>query len=668
MDIWQGMRERRVKIPLDTQAGGYHELWYIFLQVFLARPDSLYDYITHWYPSDAKSEDNVSVIYRTIMEQYILNDPWSAVEIFDLLKSRNLVPNKASGLILNYCIRTIDVKAGFRVFRHVYNASSERNLFDRCQDLLLQHNISKALTTKWLQFLLDNGDCPTPGIGKRSSKLASDVRRDRSDFIGIESLDNENTLLNDKMPDLPFTRAKFSSYLGSMHGISQKPISDPFCARIFATKGLSLGFIIAGLEMIGLTHLGPLAVREVAVKCVTTEEFIEALSELKTHKINLVRCIYSDALCEFARNDKQDLYDNLVLSDRHPDVYNDAGLLQRLIPSLLSQHRTQDVHALLTILSMFHESSTNFQWNNLLQEETSQGRVEKVQALVGEMLGSRIQISSASRLAIRRHILSPRNKSKSSQGFSEDLDMISNMFLSIMRSGQNIDATEWRELLKRYGMSGRLSALHDILLRLLSLYKDAQSPTLCNINDLFSPTMQRSIIAWGFHSAHRSSWFTSVSGRKSSSLATNKPLSPPYFLSGLSLLVNIHKQGFNLHIPSIRKELTTRLGMLYTPGISSKPSNRALKRDVQHSLLDSFDAIQYIWSTHANATASKTGNGIFDFKHDGTTESEREGKLYDYLFVKSGWLRKSVRGMQRRRREVLLPTRKKKIVNRQKYI
>src|SRR2546429_6110405 len=67
----------------------------------------------------------------------------------------------------------------------------------------------------------------------------------------------------------------------SLDKASKRPAySDEFCARLFATTAFGVDFILQGMQMIGVDEVGPLALRELAIREENCDSVSNRLAQL----------------------------------------------------------------------------------------------------------------------------------------------------------------------------------------------------------------------------------------------------------------------------------------------------------------------------------------------------------------------------------------------------
>lgn len=663
--IWRAMQTRTVNLPVGGPA--FDNFWSTFLKAFLDDPTLLKELIAHASQLKQNSGRTFHFLYKQIMDYYMIKHPATARELFEFLCDRDLVPPSRAQPFIRHVLASKGNRHAVRLFEQIYLSGQERNLYDHFISAMKEMQVSTSTMRKWHGFLILQGDFPSPEVRSTPEVehlFTYEYIANKGDVRALRAQEDrwleQKTNVGDPFdPEAPFTRERLSSVIGEIHGIKQKSVTDAFCARLFATGGISTGFMIGALAMFGLDTVGPLALRELAARGETVGKFREALRELRERKIAITDCAFSRALRKFANDGREDLFESIVISDRHPDTYEQRDILERLVEDDLMQDRTTDAHALLAILVMSDRDEHNAQWNSLLKAEARNRRRDKVRAIVQEMLLQGQKIRSEVIYSLMEHLLPARSAGSNPQTETDQLPQemeatryVAELFLAILNTGRMLPIWAWRELMKRYGMVGRIDELSYLSYKLAEhhlrrITQLSASPRLFTrsarlsfrfkqdqlqnrLKDIFDFRMQRAIVAWGFQGSHNYQWLP----RRSRDLSlSQEEQRDSRWLEGIKLLAQLLKMGVHINSDVVRRETVSRLGMTYTPGVSAANPNRALKDQNQQALQTKVDLIQEAWGN----------NGLFKMSGsiEEASEDERERLLYQHLFKDSGWLRRS---------------------------
>ncbi|KAK8219657.1 hypothetical protein M8818_000631 [Zalaria obscura] len=392
--------------------------------------------------------------------------------------------------------------------------------------------------------------------------------------------------------------------------------------------------ISGGLKLFGLQEVGPLALREIAARSEDTSDFLRALAALKEVSIGVSESAFAEALQVFAKQKRQDHFDFIVKSDMHPDSYEDVELQKKLYASFLASNRSVESEATLTILTMLGENLEGETWNHVLQHHCKRSSWHKVYETAREMLDKRLPFSDDSLDLLHRKCLRPRAPGKRPLAIQpivprgiDDLKSMSNVFRSIMRSGQELEPTRWREIIRRYCICGQMRGLENLTLWLAAWYapkgRSITRPKLADLRQgykafipdkmdlpiavssshpshplqqLFDARTQIAIVMAGFKSA-------APTRDNESSLSSSERNATHYRLNltrswarGVLLLKRLKELGVLVHTPLVRKAVVLELWKLYGPATSKVKRNRLAKEFNNITLAQMVAHLEHVWA------------------------------------------------------------------------
>lgn len=457
---------------------------------------------------------------------------------------------------------------------------------------------------------------------------------------------------------LALNRQTVYSILGEKHGIAPKTFTDEFCARLFATKAFSTALVISSLRMFGIQAIGPLALREMVSKDVESSAVKQKIEDLRAAGISLGNSVFSRAVMKLSEDGRSDLLRSLLDSDQHPDVLEDTPLQRKLLASYLAYDDWVSVHRTLVILTLFHEDSNQESWNLLLrhylQSRSTDSRQEaethawrkrrKIQQVMFEMSMAKVKFTSESVQCMLRQLLAPRRSGRRPIGRPkngtslDDLNLVTNLFFQISNTGQMLPASCWKELIRRYGMTGRFSSMAHLCARLIKLYSpqsrlqallsspslstdDKRDPILADHDidpqlastldprhpvhpsrQLFNAAAVQAIVSWGFqlgtHLLHDHTERRRYSRHKLISRWPSHIKSPPTeatFLRGVRFIEELRQKGAHVDTGVARKVVRQRLWQLFSPTISWRKVNRGAQMLNPYSLEECLRGVMDTW-------------------------------------------------------------------------
>lgn len=686
-EIWQGIKTRGVLGSLEGQVDVHNALWQLFISTARSHTDWMEDVLDHVAGLSQPSGLAVSVTYGHVIGYHLREQPQETMTWYSRLERLGLVPWNSASSLLHDVVYSKNPQGAFPVLKEIYKRSSERNLYDRSIAKMLKHR-AFPFTYAWHKFLIAHKDLPSSAVKADPWVQTLDAygTAERSQPETAKRVFKKASRPRSTTPAL-FSRENMNTIVGDVHGIREKKLGDAFCARLFATSAFSLDFVISGLKMFGLESIGPLALRELAARCMTVAEFDQTMSTLRTAKISITHCAFSQALQKFASEDRQQLFNVLLQSDRHPDTYDDLELQRRLLTTFLEQQRLPDAQATVEIITMTEPDPERASWNLLLQTYCSSSSHDHIMQILNDMQVRRVPLDDAS-LGILHHMcLRTRSRGKRPKSWVndngqqlDDLAFVTNVFRVVARSGQEIRPNRWHEQLRRYGMSGRIRGLENLCTWLVETYssqpaqqgnpdpqltssisQSLRSPTglpkshpLHPLNMIFRGSLQRAIIAWNFKSALLSAETDSGPGGRqlepsprTRSSTMRRRWEPEPWARGLGFLRYLRSRGVSIRTDLVRKEVILRLWILYGPGRSTLRSNRRMKINMTHtigcSLADCVMHLEAVWNRsrlRGKSSLFKLKNTVF--KKD---PQEMEERLHKALF---GGQRSEMRRRMRR--------------------
>ena len=271
------------------------------------------------------------------------------------------------------------------------------------------------------------------------------------------------------------SRELMNKQLGEIHGIAPKQLSDNFCARLFATTLFRVDTVINGLVMMGTERIGPGSLREIVIRNDFSGPAICRHLDLLTEAgISTGTSKYVTLIRQAALGNRKQLLHSIINSDAHPDTYEDLSLQERLFAMYLEQGdlpQLQRVFAVIT--SEVPETSLNMQKKNLyLRGHIRLRNRERVLTLLEEMKAKNIPLTPKSSRHLRTLWLSRRRVSKTSyiSRTLQDIFLISQVMKQTLGAGGLVPMDAWREIIRRLGMTGKLTQCQDLLLWLADWY------------------------------------------------------------------------------------------------------------------------------------------------------------------------------------------------------
>ncbi|KAF2493088.1 hypothetical protein BU16DRAFT_529311 [Lophium mytilinum] len=650
-EIWNGMRAREIDLP--TTGSTAPVLWETFVKDF----DIVEEVIT--YASGLKMRTGLEYagLYASCVGHWL---PLKAVAAYKFHKSlvEKLAPKKRSLCDVLPRLAKTARTGHFDILRKIYLENSERDIYDTFIPTLYQRDKTRA--QEWHNFLVVHKDLPSRSLAGspmveelsvyRSISLQQTPARNRS---RDELVMPPDSIIDRFSPDRlrgaqsqkpVFNREIMSRLLGESHHVKpKKEFDDSFCARLFATRAFSPASVIKGLGMFGIEAIGPLALREMGLRTHPLNEMPLRFKELKEAGVTIGRSVFSKAVEKFTAQNRLDLVRELLESDQHPDVLEDTKLQEELLFFFISKEDWKQVHRTLAILTIFHANPNAESWNLMLRAHSKNTSGSGVDRILKDMHANGVEVSHLSLNHLHANILRRRNPSKRpvyryGDRF-DDLRFIARIWLRILQNGGRIEPWRWREILRRFGMTGRIRELRRLVLWLAAWYSprkanqtlsafslptaSARAPYFVPLSvppshathpyqKLFPSSFQEALIEWGFKSglAHNPKRERTISLRKGMHLPAK--VKPIRWTDGLEILVELREQGVFVTDSTVKKAIQTRIVILYGPNVSNRKENRVARKNNPWMWQDMIRRAEEVW-----------GKRLFQWP--GREEEESEG-------------------------------------------
>ena len=502
---------------------------------------------------------------------------------------------------------------------------------------------------EWHDLLYDARDFPTRptdtkplldhlayiGDGDRLEKVVGMLTEAK---VGIS-----NAVESFVRKDAPISREIMNRQLGKVHGFGPKHLSDSFCARLFATRLFSVDTIISGLQMMAVEEIGPLSLREIAVRDnYDTGAICHHTDSLKNAGISLDTSLFCAVVRSLAVENKRILLKSIVSCDLHPDAFADFDLQERLLAQYYQENDQRKIERTLAVLTTGCSvpDLQMVRMNLILRCQITLGKAQKVLATLGEMKHTGIPVSIRSSRHLRVRWLSRREVGRGADE-TQELGIIIQASRMTMQSGRFVPIIAWREILRRLGMAGRLTEFQNLAFWLVDWYLSpvakAALPRRITLSDhgdqlsleksepnrdtqrflstLFTTSAQHAIVAWGFqHLVSRSS----IRRFKKASMVKDHPRFQ--WTWGLRLLYKLRERGVPISRSAVARICRHRLNILFGIGFSKRKINRRARSEQ-----DSLES--YTESVYIRKMEAIWGKGLFTvWRHAGNNWRKRIGQ------------------------------------------
>ena len=620
---------REKLIPTKGDTG--KELWDLLFQAGQHDPEFLKRVIVYASRLKQSTGDAAPRVYGSVTEYALKEDPGSALKWHRLLK-QEFAPSiedykKLLGLSASW--------GSIKHLRALYNDYPLSGLYATAiPELSRMQMYEEAI--EWHSLLSVHKDLPLhfddfkpllvyfvhAGNSGRVEQIIGDLVQARSPVIDqATKYVRKNEVIS---------RELMSRQLGEVHGVAPKQLSDSFCARLFATRLFVVKTVINGLQMMGVDSIGPLSLREIALRdeCFPPA-ILRHLDDLKNAGILLDGSLFTYLLQKLAWEDNIVLLKSLVESDLHPDTLDDTNLQEKLLAQYYvaeDQLQVERTLAVLTARGSSQQERAKMWWNAVLRSHITLRKLDAVKSILNTMQQAGIPVTSRSSRHLRVHWLSRRQKGHRAER-TQELSTIIHATKNSLVSGGFVPIFAWKEIMRRLGMSGRLVEFENLALWLADYYasptgqqslppdaplQSARYQEWINtkalfknknpskyLNVLFTTHAQQAIVAWGFQQEVKIRPAPHRVNKSFRRLVLG--YSVPYsrltsWTWGLVLLKKLQERGVPIQQATVSRICRHRLTALFGPGTSSRPINRRSKwiNDMRARAIGLYRPISYV--------------------------------------------------------------------------
>lgn len=626
LDVWHGMRRRLVDLP--TQGEEADILWPTFVQVATSEKKwtsgaMIYKLFDHAMDLKERTGRHYMQLHRCIVGGYFRINADAAAKLWHRkLTDAGFAPHDALKRVAPDVVRTIVVDHGtkkLKTFKEMYIVGTEHDLYDTIVGEALKLE-APALALRWHQILLKHDDAPSAEMFARS-EVQRLFELDKDASLPMKHIRRKQSALpsGSDRPEYPsITRASMSSLIGDVHGIKPKEISDSFVAKMFATRAFSLDLVIRGLSFFSIGRLGPLAMREMAVRAGSPVDLCNKLADLKAMGIRTNASAYCRLIQTLANEGQTQLYQALLASDQHPEAYEDTKTQEALLTSFLESGNWMQVHITLLCLSFAGSEQHAEAWNCVVQHHLRERQYRLAARTIQHLQTQKAPLTFTTMTYLHRYLLPVRRRGKHAvESQRQDrppfdaLDFVTNAAMYTDELSRSVGPRVWRELLKRYGMMHRWSEFARLVVWLADKYSaprfrlphngDPGSIRLRSFNPLrfiFDRQMRQAIFAWGFRSAAVRNEIQPglISAHQADRNVEQFPTSSAEpWAQGLVLLQHLNSRGVSIPRGEVRHAFRLRMWILFGPAHSTLAINEMTRRNNQLSLTHYIRTTNSIW-------------------------------------------------------------------------
>ncbi|KAE8167079.1 hypothetical protein BDV40DRAFT_254218 [Aspergillus tamarii] len=639
LDIWEALMTRVEGVQLPVSGDTANFFWQSFVDLGLKQEVILKELADYAFELWVKTGKRWNRFYESIVGGYLerglaqqavewhkrLRDPHLSCpnDILSVLRAAIDSSNRSNtASTIPWKPQHHSIPAGLRAFEKICRATHGHKIYGQAISMVLQSDYIDHVP-RIHKLLVERGDHPQsyeeiqPLIGHineyGSPRFIQKLHRYASIRFPdqVEGISEGESGPADEVTGQP--EDQHSEPRGKAW-LEEKPFKDDFGARLFATKALRFEMILSGLRMFGVTTIGPQSLREMAIRAHGCQDIADKLQELQKAGISVGDSVFLRLLRKLATENRDILLSDLLHSDQHPDVLEDAQLQESLLLSYYVARDWRPYNLTLAILGQIFEDKSDLA-NVHFRKFLAAGEWKMAIQVVDNMALRGATLSQESIDFIAERVLMPRAPGKPPRRddipATKEIKFVSHTLRHGTSNGDLAVTELWVEVLKRLGMLNLWDELRKCCLWLARQYSSSSTttrsivsypkksqretgtlpqqhgdPLLCKI---FSRNMQAAIVAWGFR--------TRVSQQRKWMVTQGDPyesLIP--WVRGLVLLRELEKKGVHLSVAWIRRACRHRLAVLYgRQGLVNRRMNRMLRHENPYSVVRVLEDINLAW-------------------------------------------------------------------------
>ncbi|KAJ5090309.1 hypothetical protein N7532_008993 [Penicillium argentinense] len=608
-DIWEGLtvRLQGVQLPVSGERADF--FWRSFVEFGLRREIYLGDVIQYAISLHQRDGRTWSQLYEAVvgglldrgrtrqatalhrwLQKSGIAQPNDLVRVLKPAFDPACLPVSSEPVNLVAAQRRT-ITLGLRAFKEMCRTAPGHKIYGPVVSTLAQHGYGEN-ALRMHNFLVKHDDHPQ--TADEMMDILDYVKKygSRDEFGALQTYAKERCLdtANGDGQGL-----HSSSSAGRRTNPPEGRFNDDIGAKLISTRAFNFDIVQGTLKMLGVSAVGPRTLREVAIRSNGSKDILDKMNRFRTAGISIQDCVFVRLVEKLAKQNRDIVLSDLLHSDQHPDVLEDAQIQEAF---LASHYMTQDwrqYNLSQAVLTELFPSSPGL-WDIHFRKHIAVGEYDAASKVVDEIAVHGQRLSEESVDFMAEKVLTARQLTKAPSpgkhlSARNEVMFVFRVLERVVPAGGYISAAFWVELLKRLGMNNNWRELSEVchwLVRWYSFTPGSKSKLSATsfakdqpagrdgriLNQIFSQRMQAAIVTWGF----RSPLQDHVVGKH----VYQHPNSGQKFIPwirGIALLRQLRDAGLQVNTGWVRQATRHRLAILfsqYTP--SAKPLNRTLRR------------------------------------------------------------------------------------------
>lgn len=323
---------------------------------------------------------------------------------------------------------------------------------------------------------------PEPGKGSGVKELLNHVVEDATDHSKASKVMGYRQLIN--------------RIHGQTFGIKEKRYNDSLGARWFASSWISLDLAVEVVRFMGWYRIGPLSLQSIALREGQPDRILDRLDQLELLGIDIGDSSYAKAIRHLATMDDHETLADLLNSDLHPDVFDDASMQKQMLGFALKSGDWKQYRLIMAVKVAVSLDAVSLASNRIVAESLVSNNKRVTLRILEDMHMRGVQLLPSTSDAISMHIINnfaPHKNYRPNTGYNLALCRL------VMSSRFPLATQAVQTILYHVGNAGRFEELEKLSLEILRQYNDVRSstrPTL-NVHKLDVPEFFREEPSYG---------------------------------------------------------------------------------------------------------------------------------------------------------------------------
>lgn len=379
--------------------------------------------------------------------------------------AESLRPNAhaLAGLLSNFILDpSEDMQSCLRT---IYNFSPCRNLYDCIIPSLYDAGYSR-LARDWRGLFLRSND-------KEASEACRPFIQYLADFYPLIRLSKqEESVLRGSS-----TSQEDFGLIDAVQTSTPRDFRDEFVAKTFATSWISLDFAINTIQRLGLTKIGARALQAVALREGNAEGLAARISQFEKLGLEVSSQAYCKALIMFARSGEDELLQQLLECDIHPNEFDTLNSRRVMMETSKERKLRGRITLLHAVDWAVENEASQLRLNRLLRDVIPTYDLGKIMQVIVRMDALKISMTQRNAELLLRYVFKGISVHKHKALPRSDLERYKRVVILLRRLLQHdvgIPIDYWRYVLYMLGRLGRFEELLQLALELVGRFTPTQ--------------------------------------------------------------------------------------------------------------------------------------------------------------------------------------------------